>query len=227
MLQHQNPFVLSFSAFFLAFLCHCSATTFTVGDSAGWIIPPYPTYYNNWSHSHFIRVGDSVEFKFDDKFYNLIQVSQKEYQHCTSLEPLRIFNSSPVILPLRERGVLFFICNIPNYCCLGQKIVISVHKDSLEKTPSPSPSQVPITISPDPSSPNASAPQPHGSSSGMSSPPSPTTNTSGGNGGNSPGPSSTQEGKSNAVALVGGRSFTVSLGQLLSMLGAFFGLWVM
>jgi len=60
MLQHQNPFVLSFSAFFLAFLCHCSATTFTVGDSAGWIIPPYPTYYNNWSHSHFIRVGDSV-----------------------------------------------------------------------------------------------------------------------------------------------------------------------
>lgn len=169
----------------------------------------------------------NTEFKFDDKFYNLIQVSQKEYQHCTSLEPLRIFNSSPVILPLRERGVLFFICNIPNYCCLGQKIVISVHKDSLEKTPSPSPSQVPITISPHPSSPNASAPQPHGSSSGMSSPPSPTTNTSGGNGGNSPGPSSTQEGKSNAVALVGGRSFTVSLGQLLSMLGAFFGLWVM
>lgn len=169
----------------------------------------------------------NTEFKFDDKFYNLIQVSQKEYEHCTSLEPLRIFNTSPVILPLRERGVMFFICNIPNYCCLGQKIVISVHKDSLEKTPSPSPSQVPITISPHPSSPNASAPQPHGSSSGMSSPPSPTTNTSGGNGGNSPGPSSTQEGKSNAVALVGGRSFTVSLGQLLSMLGAFFGLWVM
>ena len=90
----------------------------------------------------------NTEFKFDDKFYNLIQVSQKEYQHCTSLEPLRIFNSSPVILPLRERGVMFFICNIPNYCCLGQKIVISVHEGSIEKppSPSPSPSQVPTKL---------------------------------------------------------------------------------
>lgn len=60
MSQHQNPFVLSFLAFFLAFFCHCSATTFTVGDSAGWIIPPYPAYYSNWSNSNFVRAGDSV-----------------------------------------------------------------------------------------------------------------------------------------------------------------------
>ncbi|TKY45562.1 Mavicyanin protein [Spatholobus suberectus] len=76
-------------------------------------------------------------------------VSQQEYEHCTSLEPLRIFNSSPVILPLKERGVLFFICSISNYCCLGQKVVISVHERSLENppspSPSPSPSQVPVT----------------------------------------------------------------------------------
>ncbi|RDX95977.1 hypothetical protein CR513_21426, partial [Mucuna pruriens] len=219
MLHHQNHFVLSFSALFLAFFCHCSATNFTVGDSSGWVIPPYPTYYSNWSHSHLIRAGDSLEFKFNDKFYNLVQVSQQEYDHCTSLEPLRIFNSSPVILPLKERGVLFFICSISNYCCLGQKIVISVHEhvppsqNPPSASPSPSPSQVP-TISPQ-LPPNGSSPQPHGSN-GTSNPPSPTTNTSGGN---SPVPSSTQRGKANAVALQGGTSFTVS------MLAAFLGFW--
>jgi len=60
MVLHQTPFFLSFLAMFIAFFCHCSATKFTVGDSAGWIIPPYPTYYNNWTHSHFIRAGDSI-----------------------------------------------------------------------------------------------------------------------------------------------------------------------
>ncbi|KAK7391550.1 hypothetical protein VNO78_19966 [Psophocarpus tetragonolobus] len=225
MLQHPHPFVLSFSALFLGFFGHCSATTFIVGGSAGWIIPPYPTYYNNWSYSHFIRVGDSIEFKFDDKFYNLIQVSQQEYEHCTSLEPLRIYHSSPVIIPLKERGVLFFICSVPNYCSLGQKIVISVHERSFENPPSlsPSPSQVPTTIPPQLST-NGSAPQPHGSS-GISSPPPSTRTTPGGNAGDSPLPSSTQEGKSSA--LVDGTSFAVFLGQLLSMLAAFLGFWVM
>ncbi|KAK7268563.1 hypothetical protein RIF29_21264 [Crotalaria pallida] len=63
MLLHQNPFVLSFSALFLAFLCHCSATHFIVGDSTGWVLPPYPMYYSNWSHSRLIRVGDSLGTK--------------------------------------------------------------------------------------------------------------------------------------------------------------------
>ncbi|KAL5069239.1 hypothetical protein RYX36_020126, partial [Vicia faba] len=30
------------------------------GDSAGWVIPPYPTYYTSWSDSHIIREGDTL-----------------------------------------------------------------------------------------------------------------------------------------------------------------------
>jgi len=119
--------------------------------------------------------------------------------------------------------VLFFTCSISNYCCLGQKIAISVHEPP---SPSPSPSQVPIIIPPPQLSPNASAPQPHGST-GMSSPPPSTGNTSGGDVGNSPVPSSTQDDANNAMALIGGRSFTLSLAQVLSILVAFFGFWVM
>ena len=120
--------------------------------------------------------------------------------------------------------MLFFTCSISNYCCLGQKVVISVHEGSSPKppspslSPSPSPSQVPIIISPPQLSPNGSAPQPHGSS-GMSSPPPPAGNTSGGNAGNSPVPSSTQGHVNNAMTLASGRSFTLSLGQVLSIIG--------
>ncbi|XP_029128540.1 early nodulin-55-1-like [Cajanus cajan] len=180
--------------------------------------------YKSWLYQFSLSsIFQIKEFKFDDKFYNLIQVSQQEYEHCTSLEPLRIFNSSPVILPLKERGVLYFTCSISNYCCLGQKIVIYVHDRPLPPPPpqSPSPSQAPITISPQ-LSPNALVPQPQGSS-----PPSPTTNTPGTNGGNPPVPSSPREGKSNAVALIGGRSFIVPMWPLLSMVGVFFGFWMM
>ncbi|XP_061362263.1 cucumber peeling cupredoxin-like [Gastrolobium bilobum] len=216
MLKHQNPFVLSFSALFFTFICHCYATQFIVGDSAGWVIPPYPTYYSNWSHSQFIRAGDSLEFEFDPKFYNLIQVSQYEYEHCTAFEPLKVFNNSPAILPLKEKGMLFFTCTISNYCCLGQKIAIFVHEQN-PPSPPPSPSQPPISPH---LSPNGSAPQAHG----ISNPPATPTIS---NVSPSPVPSSTQEEKSSAVPLVCETSFIVSLGALLFVLGTFFlGFWV-
>lgn len=60
MLQLQNPFALLLSSLFVTFLYQCSATQFIVGDSAGWVIPPFPTYYTNWTNSHFIREGDSL-----------------------------------------------------------------------------------------------------------------------------------------------------------------------
>ncbi|KAF1874352.1 hypothetical protein Lal_00008557 [Lupinus albus] len=107
MFLYQKPFVLSFLALFITCLCHCSATPFIVGDSSGWVIPPYPSYYSNWAHSHLMRVGDSLEFHFYHKLYNLVQVRQNNYDHCTTLEPVEIFNSSPAIIPLKEKGKLY------------------------------------------------------------------------------------------------------------------------
>ncbi|KAF1874351.1 hypothetical protein Lal_00008556 [Lupinus albus] len=107
MFLYQKPFVLSFLALFITCLCHCYATPFIVGDSSGWVIPPYPSYYSNWAHSHLMRVGDSLEFHFYHKLYNLVQVRQNNYDHCTTLEPVEIFNSSPAIIPLKEKGKLY------------------------------------------------------------------------------------------------------------------------
>ncbi|XP_058742090.1 cucumber peeling cupredoxin-like [Vicia villosa] len=156
MLQPQKyPYVLL--VLVLAFLDLCSATQFIVGDSAGWVIPPYPTYYTSWTDSHFIREGDSLEFNFDTKFYNLIQVSKSEYEHCAALEPLKVFNTSPINFLLKEKDVYYFICSVSNYCSLGQKIMIDVHGVSLQITPAPSASPPKISSR---SLPNGYAPQP-------------------------------------------------------------------
>jgi hypothetical protein len=161
----------------------------------------------------------NTEFDFDAKFYNLIQVSQSEYEHCTALEPLKVFNSSPVNFPLKERGVYYFICSVSNYCTLGQKVIIDVHQIPPQNPPTPSaspPQQVP-KISPQ-LSPNGSAPQPSG---GTSSPPAPINVPSptplGGNVGCPPTPSSIHGVKSNIdVALL-----------VCAMFGTFLGFWIM
>ncbi|WJX13835.1 hypothetical protein P8452_04180 [Trifolium repens] len=216
MLQLHNPFVLLLSSLFLTFLYQCSATQFIVGDSAGWVIPPNPTYYNNWTNSNFFREGDSLEFNMDTKFYNLIQVSQSEYDHCTSLEPLKVFNTSPINFPLKEKGVYYFICSVSNYCTLGQKITILVHEIAPQNPPTPSaspPLQQAPKISPK-ISPNGSAPQPSipPASINVSSP-----TPQGGNEGCPPTPSSIQGVKNNIdVTLL-----------VCAMFGTFLGYWLM
>ncbi|RYR37911.1 hypothetical protein HN873_029922 [Arachis hypogaea] len=185
MLKHQKGFVLSFSALLLllAMNCHCSSahTQFIVGDSAGWVIPPYPTYYTNWSHNHFFRVGDSLVFNFDPKFYNLMEVSEYEYEHCTSMEPLKVFNSSPAIIQLNQNASFFFVCTIANYCCLGQKLAVSVHQRTHNnKPPSPSPSPSPSPLpshAPPPPTPPLPLPPSASNSNGSAGNPPPSSNT--------------------------------------------------
>jgi hypothetical protein len=152
----------------------------------------------------------------DTKFYNLIQVSQSEYDHCTSLEPLKVFNTSPINFPLKEKGVYYFICSVSNYCTLGQKISILVHEIAPQNPPTPSaspPLQQAPKISPK-ISPNGSAPQPSipPASINVSSP-----TTQGGNEGCPPTPSSIQGVKNNIdVTLL-----------VCAMFGTFLGFWLM
>ncbi|XP_019427145.1 PREDICTED: cucumber peeling cupredoxin-like [Lupinus angustifolius] len=217
MLLYQKLFVLSFLALFIACLCHSSAIPFIVGDSSGWVIPPYPSYYSNWAHSHVMRVGDSLEFHFYPKFYNLVQVRQDDYDHCTTLEPVKIFNNSPAIIPLKEKGNLFFTCTISNYCSLGQKVAITVH----ENIPPCSPLPPLPTPSPPPPPPPTPTPSP---------PPLPTPSISPVPPPNTPTPvpeSSNQGDKSSAVTLVYRTStFNVSMWKLLSLFGSFLGFWI-
>ncbi|CAB4299162.1 unnamed protein product [Prunus armeniaca] len=126
---------------------------YSVGDTF-WAIPPIVDYYSNWSSNHFFKIGDSLVFDFEAGRFNVLQVTKKEYDSCTAYKPLKVFNSGPVNIPLREKGVFYYMCNISNYCSLGQKISIAVNECPCA-TPSPSPSSPP-RASPPPVPPSSS-----------------------------------------------------------------------
>ncbi|KAI6670035.1 hypothetical protein NL676_004920 [Syzygium grande] len=137
---------------------------YKVGGSI-WSIPPYPTYYSNWSSSHRFFVSDELRnlisrfnfgpfpslvlfdhsvigciksvprsfllfvsvFEFRTGFYNVMQVSRREYEDCTADNPFRSFRTGPARVPLIEKGVFYFICSVSCYCSLGQKVEVAVY----------------------------------------------------------------------------------------------------
>ncbi|CAH9147419.1 unnamed protein product [Cuscuta epithymum] len=107
------------------------------GEEWGWTIPPHHHFYGNWSSSRSFRPGDTLLFDFDPVFYNLIQVSNREYDACTANQPFQAFtdHAPPLIIPLRESGVFYYLCSLLNYCSLGLKLNVSVQPP----TPSPLP----------------------------------------------------------------------------------------
>ncbi|KAM6600506.1 hypothetical protein CsatA_020115 [Cannabis sativa] len=196
-----------------------SGFQYWVGDSL-WTIPPSPYYYSNWSSSHFFKLGDSLAFDFETGRYNVIQVTRQEYESCTSWSPIKIYYEGPAIVPLTQPGVLYFICNLSNYCNLGQKIAITVHDCPITNPPSPAPA-IPAPPSPAPSTvrspPSSPSPPPYNNGSRHGEPaPSPAVNPSpsAGNGRHSPENNAPKANKSAAI-MSGGNKFGFGLCMIL------------
>ncbi|XP_057789256.1 mavicyanin-like [Salvia miltiorrhiza] len=98
-----------------------------VGDSI-WSIPPTINFYKNWSSSYTFHTGDSLYFDFDSGLYNVLQVSRGEFDRCTGDEPYNAAYDGPATIPLPLKGVSYYICNVSNYCALGQKVWIIVEQ---------------------------------------------------------------------------------------------------
>ncbi|KAM1027257.1 hypothetical protein ACFX13_040791 [Malus domestica] len=189
---------------------------YPVGDDF-WAIHPNPDYYTNWSSNHFFKIGDSLVFAFETGRYNVLQVTKQEYEKCTGYKPLKVFNTGPVTIPLEEKGVFYYICNISTYCSLGQKISIKVNECPCP-LPSPPPSSPPPaspTPVPPSSPPLISTPPPSPSSPNGSQPPYVQVT--------SPAPSpvdnGSPEGPSNSAALMHKGLFGVGFGVLLLVFG--------
>ncbi|XP_024200450.1 cucumber peeling cupredoxin [Rosa chinensis] len=151
----------------LSYGCAPSGVAYSVGvgDPVCWSIPPRPDYYANWSNSHFFKIGDTLVFNFQGGLSNVVQVTKQDYESCTAYKPFKIFNNGPANFTLLEKGVLYFITDVSNYCSLGQKISISVHECAcpVNQPPSaptapPSVSPLPAAVPPSSVSPNRSQP---------------------------------------------------------------------
>ncbi|EOY19297.1 Blue-copper-binding protein, putative [Theobroma cacao] len=137
--------------------CFCSER-YVVGGAV-WSIPSYPKFYNDWSSSIIFFIGDSLLFDFELGFYNVIQVPRIDYKDCIANNPIKVLNTGPAIVLLTDPGVLYFICNISNYCDLGQKVSITVQKQYTNLSPTPSPSPSPSSMPSAPPSPRFQPPE--------------------------------------------------------------------
>ncbi|KAG5575046.1 hypothetical protein H5410_055180 [Solanum commersonii] len=129
-MQNHRNFLVKFAVLLIIILHHESyAMQHLVGDSI-WTIPPTNNFYTNWSSSQVFFPGDTLYFEFDPEFYNVMQVSRREYDYCTGNQAYKVFSDGPLNITLIESGVFYYICNILNYCELGQKFSVTVLQNS-------------------------------------------------------------------------------------------------
>lgn len=97
-------------------------------------------------------------FDFEPELYNLMQVTTLDYQNCRANNPIKVLYAGPATIVYNEPGVFYYLCNLSNYCDLGQKISVVVHHKNFPPAPAPAaPSTQPLTpfltpcLSPNPS----------------------------------------------------------------------------
>ncbi|XP_020553011.1 mavicyanin-like [Sesamum indicum] len=112
----------------MAFLEGSMGAVYKVGDSAGWTITGVD--YEKWASAHTFKVGDTVDFKYDHQFHNVMEVSRQDFESCNSSSPILNYTTGHDSVKLTSGGHHYYLCGIPGHCAAGQKIDIFVRSPS-------------------------------------------------------------------------------------------------
>ncbi|KAJ6355092.1 hypothetical protein OIU77_005644 [Salix suchowensis] len=140
------------AAISVAYLIHSSSaqTTFTVGNTTGWTVPPTgAAFYSTWAANTTIKVGDILVFNFATNIHDVVTVTKGRLR-CLHRKQSHIFRhpTPPVRITINASGDHYFFCSIANHCSSGQKLMISASDAS--SSPGPQPTAAPA---PKPSTP--------------------------------------------------------------------------
>ncbi|XWS17129.1 hypothetical protein CRYUN_Cryun33cG0042000 [Craigia yunnanensis] len=103
------------------------ATTYTVGDSTGWIRPTNnDDLYDNWDDNKDFVVGDILVFNFTTGQQDVAEVTEAAYDACTTTNTIFTENNGPARITLNRTGDYYFICTFPGHCSSGQKLNVEV-----------------------------------------------------------------------------------------------------
>ncbi|PAN45921.1 hypothetical protein GQ55_9G146800 [Panicum hallii var. hallii] len=108
-----------------AFLLAAAAEDHVVGGAA-WRIPTSPGLYRAWADNRTTYVGDSLVFRFETGFYDVVQVGRREFDECTADDPYQLYRTGPAVIHLDSKGVRYYVCTVGNYCSLGVKMYVVV-----------------------------------------------------------------------------------------------------
>ncbi|CAK9310397.1 unnamed protein product [Citrullus colocynthis] len=144
--------VLGF-ALFLFLEYSAAQTVHTVGDSAGWRIPPNGAdFYVTWAAGKTFRVGDSLVFNFTTGLDEVTRVSKRSFDLCSDDDEIGdSIETGPATIPLSSPGEYYFISSEDRHCQQGQKLAINVTAAPGAPTPPssnappPTPGRAPVT----------------------------------------------------------------------------------
>ncbi|XP_057969299.1 umecyanin-like [Malania oleifera] len=103
-----------------------SAMTHVVGGSFGWTVPPNKTFYQEWAKPRTFGVGDELMFPFRIGMYNVLEVSEKDFNACTQDNVVEMYYKGPTIVSLNKTGGHFFYSGVGLQCEIGLKLAINV-----------------------------------------------------------------------------------------------------
>ncbi|XP_042051691.1 mavicyanin-like [Salvia splendens] len=77
-----------------------------------------------------------TDFKYNQQFHNVMEVSQQDYESCNSSSPIHTYTTGHDSVELTAAGRRYFICSTPGHCNAGQKLPVVVHcKHDDDKSP--------------------------------------------------------------------------------------------
>ncbi|CAK9310398.1 unnamed protein product [Citrullus colocynthis] len=140
-------------ALFLLLQYSAAQTVHTVGDSAGWRIPPNgAAFYGNWATGKTFRVGDSLVFNFATGLDELTRVSKRSFDLCSDDDEIGdSIETGPATILLSSPGEYYFISSEDRHCQQGQKLAINViaapgaPTPPSSNAPPPTPGRAPVT----------------------------------------------------------------------------------
>lgn len=103
-----------------------AAMTHVVGGSYGWRVPPNHRFFQEWAKPRTFGAGDRLIFPYRISLHNVLQVSKKDYDHCTQEEMIAQYPDGPTLVSLNKTGDYYYYSGIGLQCEAGQKLHITV-----------------------------------------------------------------------------------------------------
>ncbi|KAL0414145.1 UNVERIFIED_CONTAM: hypothetical protein Sradi_1616200 [Sesamum radiatum] len=116
------------------FLGGSMGNVYKVGDSAGWTNNGVD--YEKWASSHTFKVGDKLVFNYDPTKFDVVEVSQQDYNTCNANSPISKYNSGNDELDIITPGIFYYICSDSNMC-QQDRLKVTIKIDKEKSTPSP------------------------------------------------------------------------------------------
>ncbi|XP_040997855.1 early nodulin-like protein 1 [Juglans microcarpa x Juglans regia] len=126
------------------FLSFTEAREFLIGGKTNaWIIPASDSEsLNKWAEGSRFQIGDSLVWNYDPSKDSVLQVSEKDYESCSTSSPIAIYKDGSSKVKLDRSGPFYFISGVEGHCEKGQKlatVVLSVRRRFSDVSPAPSP----------------------------------------------------------------------------------------